>query len=328
MRFVLSLAALAILSAVLLWQMPKAAAQSNVPSPDQTEEDANAAPPSLAARAVLWVFDAQRRFQRELTRNLRELADRPTAAAAFTLMFAGFVYGALHAAGPGHGKAVLTTYLLTHRQQMRRGLWIAAAASLCQGLVAVILVYGLIGLIGGTPHDNQTAVRWTEQMSFGLIALVGAILGWQGMRAFFSRPANGHHDHVHSEAECGHRHLPEAKELLTGQGARTTITIIVSMGLRPCSGAILILAVAEIVSLQWVGIAAVGMMSLGTAMSIALLAALVVFFRDRVQRLVRRPTGNWNWAGHLLKLGGGLAIFWIGATLLATSFGPSQPFRF
>lgn len=289
---------------------------------------------SLGTRVVLWVFETQLRFQRELTRRLRDLADGATAATAMALIIVSFIYGIFHAAGPGHGKAILTTYLLTHRQRLWRGLWMAAAASLCQGLVAIILVYGLVALAGEAPRDTQNAVAWAERLSFGLMAVVGALLGWRGARALFRvqfaglPQANGgaEHHHSHSHDSCGHAHMPTANEINARQSARATLGVILSIGMRPCSGAILVLAFAQIVGLLWTGIAAVAVMSLGTATAIASLAGGVMWFRAGVQALLGRSMRRWELAAQAVSLIGGLAILWIGATLLAASFGPPQPF--
>ncbi|HTY69883.1 MAG TPA: high frequency lysogenization protein HflD [Alphaproteobacteria bacterium] len=299
--------------------------------------DAEASPvASFGTRAVLWVVRSQVRFQRELTRRVRDLADGATMATTAALMVVSFLYGIFHAAGPGHGKAILTTYLLTHRQRMRRGLWMAGAASLCQGLVAVLLVCGLVALAGEAPRDTQSAVIWTERLSFGLVALVGALLGWRGARALgrlrWAGPSQAvgeaEHHHSHAHEGCGHVHMPAAHEINAGQTMRTMAGVILSIGIRPCSGAILVLAFAQIVGMLWAGIAAVGVMSLGTATAIASLAGMVVWFRGGVQALVGRSTRRWELAGQAVNLVGGLAILWIGCTLLAASFGPPHPFGF
>ena len=63
-----------------------------------------------------------------------------------------FLYGVLHAAGPRHGKAVLTTYLLTHKHRLNRGVAMGAVAALLQGVTTLLLVYGLIGIADGQRH--------------------------------------------------------------------------------------------------------------------------------------------------------------------------------
>ena len=60
------------------------------------------------------------------------------AAAVLALGAAGFLYGVFHAAGPGHGKVVITTYLATQRETLWRGIALAVASSLVQGLVAIV----------------------------------------------------------------------------------------------------------------------------------------------------------------------------------------------
>jgi len=340
-RLILLLLCLCGFGAILVLALP-AAAQTRPGTADLVDTSDTADPPSLGTRVLIWGLDQQRHFQRALTQRMRDLADHASFAAAATLMLVSFLYGVFHAAGPGHGKAVLSAYLLSHREHLRRGLWIAAVAAFCQGLVALLLVYGLVAIVGRAARDAQDAVAWAERLSFGLVVLVGALLAWRGLAPLTlqltRRLALGahthHHEHTHDHdherdaAGCGHMHLPSASDIAAAKSTRAAIGVILSIGLRPCSGAVLILAVAQIMGLMWAGAGAVGAMSLGTALAIASLAFLVVHFRDGVSRLVARQGGGWELAGHAIALLGGLAILWIGATLFASSLGPRHPFGF
>ena len=61
---------------------------------------------------------------------------------ALTVVGFSFLYGIFHAAGPGHGKAVISAYLIGHDSRVKRGIAPAFAAALVQGLSAVLLVGG------------------------------------------------------------------------------------------------------------------------------------------------------------------------------------------
>jgi nickel/cobalt exporter len=320
-------------AAMAVGSWAQAAAQPQ-PSAVQVEPDAE---PSLGTRILMWGLAQQRALHRTLTQRMRELSERMTIATLGALMATSFLYGIFHAAGPGHGKAIITTYLLTRNEKIRRGLWISTAASLCQGLVAIVLVYGLVAVAGWAPRDTETTVAWTERMSFALVMMIGSLLVWRGARALGRRwrersdPPHGHsvhhraaHDRVHNDGghdHCGHNHAPAQAQLEAARGFRDTAGVILSIGLRPCSGAVLVLAVAEILGSLWAGVGAVAAMSLGTASAIAILAFLVVRFRERAVALARSRIAGPELAMHAIGLIGGMAILWIGAALLVASFG-------
>jgi len=126
---------------------------------------------AIGDRAAAWVWSKQREFHRALTQELRKL--RGADGVGWALVLMSFLYGVFHAVGPGHGKAVLTTYLLTHRQQLYRGVAMGAFTALLQGFTALVLVYGLIGLADWLPRETETASLWVTRVSFCLLVIVG-----------------------------------------------------------------------------------------------------------------------------------------------------------
>ena len=148
-----------------------------------------------------WVFDMQRQYHRELVALVRAVKSEGSMAAAWALIVGSFIYGVFHAAGPGHGKAILSAYLLTHESHIRRGVWIALASALVQGVTAVVLVEGARELIGWSTRDAYAASGTLESISFGLIAALGAMLAWRGTRAFLRSRKTGQAVAVHDHAQ-------------------------------------------------------------------------------------------------------------------------------
>lgn len=282
-------------------------------------------------RATIWIYQQQRAFHRELTSHLREFSQNGGWGVAFALIGASFLYGLFHAAGPGHGKAVMTGYLVTHRETMRRGVQLAVAAAFCQGLVAIVIVYGLISLAGWLPRETQTAVTWSERMSFALVSFVGGYLLYRGLKGLWnkirSKPACTHaheHDHVHDET-CGHVHVPSPDVVSRATDWKTMIGVVLSIGIRPCTGAVIVLVFAKAVALSWIGVAAVIAMSTGTALAIATLAITAVGVRSLAINL---PFPSTRYLGHAADVAaalGGMAILVIGLSLLSTAFGSVHP---
>ena len=301
-----------------------------------------APPPSAQSLRGLWVSTVvyvqqkQRELHRELVAAIKTLR-REGPAAAWPLIVLSFLYGVFHAAGPGHGKAVISTYLLTHKSALRRGIWLSTAASFTQGLTAVLLVLLLVGVIGWTRSDAHGTVGTLETVSFALIALLG--LGLAG-RALWSlwrgviRPAAGGpaaagglpHGHGHGGGAtcCGHAHAPNPAQIAQPLSLKTFGAIVLSIGIRPCSGAVLVLLFAEVLGLRWAGIAAVLAMSLGTAITVSALAILAVNARH-LASLVAGDGRYFALAGQAIAMLGGIVITALGASLFLGSLGPSHP---
>lgn len=120
-------------------------------------------------------------------------------------------------------------------------------------------------------------------------------------------------------AECGGAHQLNQTHLRQPLTWRTAIPIVMAIGLRPCTGAILVLLGAYSFDLRWVGIASVLAMSIGTAITVSVLATITVSFKQVALRLFLRQSGS---APHhhlyveLLGLVGGIVILMLGIGLL------------
>jgi nickel/cobalt exporter len=256
---------------------------------------------------VGWLLTKQSEFYREISATIR--AAKSDGSAVWTLLAISFAYGIFHAAGPGHGKAVISSYLVANQETARRGIVLSFASALMQSLVAVVIVAICAWLLNATAKTMCGAEKVIEIVSYALIAAFGARLVWTKgggfMRALQApRPAavlaaaaqhhhdHGHHHHhdhhgdrhVHDE-HCGHAHGPEPSELAGPGGWRRGFAAIFAVGTRPCSGAILVLVFALAQGLFWAGIAATFVMGLGTAITVATIAVLAVSAKDLAQRL-------------------------------------------
>ncbi|MDZ7851917.1 MAG: sodium:proton antiporter [Halomonas sp.] len=273
----------------------------------------------------------QRDFHRALTMAITGLSGTPSPATWTTLLGISFGYGVFHAAGPGHGKAVLTTYLVSHGGARRRALALSCAASLLQGLVAISLVVLLVHGLGWLTRQAMGSVAWVEQASFIMVALLGAWLCLRAIRqlrasAAVAETASGkahthHHLHAHDQAhDCCGGHLVDPQRT---EDWRTALATVVAIGIRPCSGAVLLLGAATLLGNFMVGVAAVVVMSLGTALTVSTLALASVFARGWAERRLASRITSYGFA-RLLGWGsltGGLAILALGICLTLTGVG-------
>ena len=104
---------------------------------------------------VLWVRDKQQEFYGAMSGALRDVRTDKPSAAAWTLMLLSFGYGIFHAAGPGHGKTVISAWLLATENELKRGILIAFLSSIIQAVVAIALVSVLLLVVESAGQHGQ-----------------------------------------------------------------------------------------------------------------------------------------------------------------------------
>lgn len=223
----------------------------------------------FGALLIAW----QSSFYRELTAALKAIATAP--GALWGLLGLSFGYGVFHAAGPGHGKAVISGYIVADNRSLKRGLGLSFAAAILQALVAIAIVTVATLLLRVTATQMNAATTVIEQGSFLLVALVGLLMLWRKSGALIALEAGAAHD----PAACDHVHMPDADQVSRLSGWRDMAGVVLAAGLRPCAGALIILVFAASQGLFWAGAAASFAMALGTAITTGALAACAVFFK-------------------------------------------------
>ena len=265
-----------------------------------------------AGGMIGWILARQSEFYREMAGTIR--AAKSDGSAVWTLLGISFAYGIFLAAGPGHGKAVISSYLVANEETARRGIVLSFASALLQALVAVAIVAVFAWLLSSTARTMCSAEKAIEIASYALIAAFGARLVWTKgggfMRALQAKPAlamagahhhdhdhaHHHHDHSHGhdhahdhghvhDEHCGHSHGPTPDQLAGPGGWQRGLGTILAVGMRPCSGAILVLVFSLAQGLFLAGIAATFVMGLGTAITVATIAVIAVSAKGLARRL-------------------------------------------
>ncbi len=316
-----------------------------------------------------WINVQQQGFYRSLTGALKSMRDG--GGGAWALVGLSFAYGVFHAAGPGHGKAVISSYMLANEVALRRGVMLSFVSAFLQALTAILMMTVVFFTLRGTTISMTDATRFLEIASYALITLFGAWLLWQkaGPRLAGvlgrNRPvslsaahahsghAHGHHDHGHSHhdhhdhhhhahgdhshhhhahdhhghhhhagdvcSSCGHSHAPDPA-MLSGDRFdwRTAWSAVVAVGLRPCSGALIVLTFAFLNGLWVAGILSVFAMALGTAITVSALATIAVTGKNWAVAFA----GDGRMGNRIhtaIEIGGAGMVFLLGLLLLGAS---------
>jgi nickel/cobalt exporter len=327
---------------------------------------------ALSGSGVIgWIFAEQAAFYRSLSGYIR--ASKDDGAAMWGLFGISFLYGIFHAVGPGHGKAVISSYLVANEETWRRGVALSFVSAAIQSLVAVVIVAIAAILLEATAKTIGWTVHVIEIVSYSLIILIGLRLlfvkgrsllvawqqfEWQGTQlAVASPPAGtgdifhrhdgsaigcshcdaGHgfhchddhdHDHDHHASAWGHAHGPEPAELGGAGGWRRGLSAVMAVGLRPCSGAIIVLIFALAQELFWTGVGATLIMGLGTALTVAAIATVAVSARQVASRIASTRAGLGMLAMRAIEVGASAVMIAFGALLLAGYMASEQLWMF
>lgn len=260
-----------------------------------------------------YIMAKQAEFYRALVRAVRET--RADGNAAWLLVGLSFAYGVFHAAGPGHGKAVISSYLLADGGTLRRGAVLALASGLLQAMVAVVFVGLLAALLGATAVAMAQAMNVIEIAAYGGIALFGLYLVFVKGRALIAA-VRGVPDHAHGDdCGCGDAHIP-SPAVVDGGWKRAAIAVVTA-GARPCSGAILVLTFALSQGVFLIGVLAAFAMGLGTALTVTGIAAIAVYGKHLAVRLAGQD-GRWTRVLlRLVEVLAALLVLLFGLALLA-----------
>lgn len=291
-----------------------------------------------------WILAVQSEFYRGLTGSLAAI--RRGEGALWGLVGIGFAYGVFHAAGPGHGKGVIAGYLMATRRTLVRGLGLSLAAALVQAMIAILIVGIMAALLRASSQSINTAAGFVEIASFAALLLVGLALLWRKTAGIVpSRLAGAvphghaadhghhahraevvHHHHHHDGACCGHTHMPAPADVDRAGSLRESAGIVLAAGIRPCSGAIILLVFALSQGLFAIGVLATLAMALGTALTTGALAALAVLAKNAALRFAGAQGQVGARLVAWLEVGAAAFVAALGAALVIgswTGIGPS-----
>ena len=264
-----------------------------------------------------WLMAEQSWLTHLIAAKVHALHGQPSAA--WGLVGLGLSYGVVHAAGPGHGKAVLASYMLANETSLKRGAVMALMAALLQALIAIALVGAAGFVFSATASQMNHAADWIVLASYCSVTAIGAWLVWRKGGAFiaaFSRHVDRQRAAASAPAYagvpwrrpafslsaaayragppsaaggladiCGHAHAPDPTHLDGPFSWRDAVGTVIAAGARPCSGAILVLVFAMAQGLFAAGVAAALAMAIGTAATTGALAWTAVFAKSAAMRL-------------------------------------------
>lgn len=318
----------------------------------------------LTAGYAIWqawpsIIITSMQWQKGINEQIIDLlysAQTQLLASGISLISLAFIYGVLHSLGPGHGKLIVTTYLATHPTKVKISLVLTILSALLQAVVAILVVSVLLMVFNSTMREVNDEANKLITLSFYSVVILGLIIIWRNLKALFkaiySRPApikitaikpvikktnhanpasqannhnHGTNGHIHSnDCGCGHVHFAGAEDINKASSIKEYLAIIFSVGLRPCTGAIMVLLFSNTLGLYWLGIVSAFFMSIGTALTTSSIAIMTTVGTKLVQGYLKsgkttsKNTATKTNVHTMIKLTGGMLLVLTGAILLAS----------
>ena len=272
--------------------------------------------PDFLSQKVRQVIDLQRRMVLGLGRYMADIKAGGGVAALSVGIWFAFLYGAVHAVGPGHGKMVVASFFVGREAKLWRGVAMGFQIAVTHVVAAVLLVW-LVDIsfrhfIGGSPAESL----WIRMVSFGLIAAIGFFLLSRAVRKAFTAVRHGLY-HLHAAGHDHHHHD------LGHQGLLAFVA-----GAVPCTGAILVMLFALANGMVGTGVILVAAISAGMAITMSAFGLISILFRRFVMNFLgaskRKNQGEERpgiaIAAAVLEHVGALLILFIGLSFFTATF--------
>lgn len=284
---------------------------------------------SILLVALYWKWDGviqsvvilQKQLHTMLVEHIRSVS-KNTDDFGSSLMALSFGYGVFHAIGPGHGKAIIVTYLTTHKEKVTTGVVMSFSAALIQALVAIVLVSLLSDVLDYQFSEVRHYGNGVALASYVLVIILGVMLslstGYRLVKATLSQRSEQQkisihqhqhqHQHHHGSCGCSHGYVPDKNKSLW-----EAFLVVLSMGIRPCSGAIVVLIYAHLVGVYFFGIMATLLMGFGTGLSVCMLAIIAQYGRSWLEKMLIKEDeeswySRWPFTEYVRLLGGVILI--------------------
>lgn len=259
--------------------------------------------PGPTSGITAFFFNAMAPVQKTLNESLaaitRSLQGSRSLGGLLFVMLISLVYGMFHAAGPGHGKTIVSSFFLAHNAKLKHsfmiGYLIAAVHALAALTVVLVLSYVIRGLFS---TGIEQADHYIQLATFAVIAVLGAWMLIGRIRG------TGHHHYAHTED--------------TGNGVtmRSLLSIAVPAGAIPCPGAVAVILFALSLHMLGVSVLSVVFISIGMGVTISVTGALVILAkRGAVKALAGGDVHRDTVVRRVVEIGGAGILFLFGLLL-------------
>jgi ABC-type nickel/cobalt efflux system permease component RcnA len=229
-------------------------------------------------------------LNKEISSTIRSVNDESSITVSLTVLAIAFIYGLVHAAGPGHGKALVAFYFTSNKSNYKKAFKMGYMIAIVHAISALGVTFGIYFIIKTMFRQNFNEIsEISMSISAVMIMLVGLYLIW--------------HSYSHRREKEQNIKKPEKSEYAVAFGA----------GIVPCPGVMTIVLFCIMLKKFLLGILAAITMSIGMGLTISIAGILSI-------ALNKKAGGFLESKAFILEIIGGFLVLSLGVFLfLATN---------
>ena len=224
--------------------------------------------------------------------HMRALETGSSFAAFFLGLGVAFLYGMVHALGPGHGKFVIMSYFMGREVYVLRGLVMAIQMAVVHVIAAVVIVWVADILLKTSLGIGLADVPGIRAGSFLIIAAIGVYMLYQAVHGSGGHTHTHTHTHDHDHNHHHHHHGHSHDHAHGASHATEGGLVALAVGMVPCPGAVLVMLYAIANDMIYPGFLLVAAMSAGIGLTIAILGVATILLRQFATRFIENSGGG------------------------------------
>ena len=255
--------------------------------------------PGFVQNFIRIISSVQHKLNDKISTLALTIKEEKSKKPIFIIMVITFIYGMLHALGPGHGKTVTFSYFLSQRAEIRKGIVVGSIIGLLHALSAITIVLILYFIIKQSflSTSIEDLRRIIKLISYGIIIVIGLFLV---IKSIIDLKKNSH---------------SEENDIQQMGNNRSIIPFALAIGITPCTGAVIVLLFAISMDIIAIGIISTLIMGLGMTTTISLVGVSTILTKKGIVKLVA-STGKVNvFFHHASSIVGSMLLLLLGILL-------------
>jgi ABC-type nickel/cobalt efflux system permease component RcnA len=244
----------------------------------------------IIKQLTLWQYD----LNRYISTTIRSIDDENNLTSSFLVLGIAFLYGLIHAAGPGHGKALVSFYFISNKSDYKKAFKMGYMISIIHAISALMVTFSIYFIIHTMFRKNfNDFSQIAMSASAIMIIIVGLFIVYEGYKAKKLQISN---DDIKDEVK-----------------SKSEYAVAFGAGIVPCPGVMTIVLFCIVLKKFILGIFAAIFMSIGMGLTISLAGVLSL-------AISKKSSFSIGKYGYLLQMLSGILIVILGIFLLQVFF--------
>lgn len=257
------------------------------------EESVEKAIPNIFQKFIAKTTIIQSKLSRKFSELGNKIKKEGSISALLLILLVSFVYGVIHALGPGHGKFVIFSYFLSDNSNIKKGIILGNLIGLLHAVSAIIIVlsaYFILKLSLSKSVEDASGI--IQIISYGILSLLGFYLLFDAVK------------NIKNKSE--EQNINSNKKILP---------LALAVGMVPCPGTTIILIFSISAGILTTGLFAALAMALGMGITISAVGVLTVISKKALIKMSSRNSKIKNYIINTASILGALMIIFLGVVM-------------